>query len=364
MKFSGVEIICPVCRGELEQPAEGAIVCRGCERRFRVTLGIPDLRVAPDPYIGFDQEYAKVEKLVAAYHDYDLAGFIDFYYRNTSVVPVQHAALYKRSLLAGEHRARAWLAMWEDAAGVGMKMDLEDRALLDIGCGTGPILVAATQYATRAGVDVALRWLVVGKKRLQAAGFDLPLICANAEALPFRPVSFDVVTLDSALEHVADQPRALDQALRVLRPGGRVFVATPNRFSIGPDPHTGIPAGSLLPESWTARIVTRQGGIPPKRTLLSSGMLRERLERAGFRDVKIYPPGIPEEQRAMFSPLMRAAIGVYDLARKLPFSRQLLCMIGPLLHAVAKRREEKTGERPGKQAAPKGSPTGASFPGV
>jgi SAM-dependent methyltransferase len=341
MIFQNIEIICPICRGELDRPDETEIVCRGCARRFRVTLGIPDLRVAPDPYIGFADEYAKVEKLVAAFNHHDFEGFIDFYYRITSVVPAHHAALYKRSLLAGELRARGWLAMWEEAAGTSLKMDLEDRALLDIGCGTAPLLVAATKYSPRVGVDVALRWLIVGKKRLQAAGVELPLLCANAEALPFKPVSFDVLTLDSALEHFADQPRALDQALRVLRPGGRIFVATPNRFSIGPDPHTGIPAGSLLPESWTAHIVTHQGGIPPKRTLLGAGELRERLERAGFREVKVYLPGIPEEQRAMFSPLLRAAIGVYDLARRLPVLRLIVRLIGPLLHAVARRREEK-----------------------
>jgi SAM-dependent methyltransferase len=350
MLYNGIELICPICRGELERSEEREIVCRGCGRRFRITLGIPDLRVAPDPYIGFDDEYAKVEKLAAAYNDYDFEGFIDFYYRNTSVVPPHHAALYKRGLLAGEFRARSWLAMWEEAAGVAMKMSLESRALLDLGCGTAPLLAAASNYSPRVGVDIALRWLIVGKKRLEAGKLDVPLICACAEALPFKPSAFDVVTLDSALEHFSDQPRALDQALRVLRPGGHLFVATPNRFSIGPDPQTGIPAGSLLPERWTASIVKRQGGIPPKRTLLSAGGLRARLERAGFREVKIYLPSIPEEQRALFSPLMRAAIAAYDLARSLPVSRQLLRLIGPLLHAVARRREEKK-EEPQKRSS-------------
>jgi SAM-dependent methyltransferase len=333
------ELICPHCRGELAQQGAREILCRGCARRFRVTLGIPDLRTTPDPYIGFDDEYAKVEKLVAAFPDHDFESFVNFYYRNTSVVPPQHAALYTRSLLAGVARARGWLAMWEESAGVELALHLERSSLLEVGCGTAPLLVAAENYVPRIGVDVALRWLIVARKRLAEAGLNVPLVCANAEALPFAPNGFDFAVLDSTLEHIADQSAALDQILRVLRPGGRLFLSTPNRFSLGPDPHTGVPAGSLLPESVTARIVIRQGGIPPKRKLLSAGALAKLLDKAGFRHVKIYLPGIPEEQRAHFPAPIRAGIALYEVARKLPVSSSVLRLVGPLLHATARRRE-------------------------
>jgi len=181
----------------------------------------------------------------------------------------------------------------------------------------------------------------VAKKRLQQAGIDLPLICACAEALPFPPNTFDCAVADSALEHFTDQPKALDQILRVLKDNGRIFVATPNRFSLGPDPQTGIWAGSLLPESWTAALVRRQGGIPPRRRLLSAGGLERRLTGAGFQEIHIYAPGIAGEQRAHFSWAMRVLIGLYDLARQLPGLRALLRLIGPLLHAVARRRTPK-----------------------
>jgi len=341
MLFKGIPIICPHCRGELEQPAEKEILCRGCARCYRVTLGIPDLRVGPDPYIGFEEEYAKVSKLVEAFPDHEFESFVDFYYANTSVVPPHHAALYKRSLMTGVARARAWLGAWEEAASTDLAMQLEGNALVEIGCGTAPLLVAAEKYSPRAGVDIALRWLVVAKKRLQRAGLDLSLICACAEALPFPPNTFDCAVADSALEHFTDQPRALDQILRALKDNGRIFVATPNRFSLGPDPQTGIWAGSLLPESWTAALVRRQGGIPPRRRLLSAGGLERRLTSAGFQEIRIYAPGIAGEQRAHFSWAMRAIIALYDLARQLPGLRALLRLVGPLLHAVARRRTPK-----------------------
>jgi SAM-dependent methyltransferase len=342
MNFKGIDICCPLCRGELDRPSENEWVCRSCSRRFPVLLEIPDLRVFADPYASFEVERAKVKMLAERFNDLDLEGFIDFYYANASKVPAHHAALYKRSLMAGVARARAWLGAWEEAGSTDLAMQLEGHALVEVGCGTAPLLVAAEKYSPRAGVDIALRWLVVAKKRLQEAGLDLPLICACAEALPFPPKTFNCAVADSALEHFTDQPKALDQILRVLKDNGRLFVATPNRFSLGPDPQTGIWAGSLLPESWTAAMVRRQGGVPPKRHLLSAGGLERRLIGAGFQEIRVYPPAIAAEQRAHFSPALRACIALYDLARQLPGLRALLRLIGPLLHAVATRRIPKT----------------------
>ncbi len=139
MLFQGIEICCPHCREELERPAENEIVCRGCQRRYRVTLGIPDLRVFADPYASFEVERAKAEMLVERFNDLDLEGLIDFYYANASKVPAQHAALYKRSLMAGVARARAWLGAWEEASGTDLAMQLEGNALIEVGCGTGQL---------------------------------------------------------------------------------------------------------------------------------------------------------------------------------------------------------------------------------
>jgi len=334
MKFRGIEICCPHCRGGLREQRSDALICTACGREFPVLLGIPDLRVFPDPYIGFEEDRAKAAKLGEYFRDFDFEGFVDFYYANTSVVPPQHARLYKRGLLAAPARADDWLESWEASTGDGRR-----GALLDVGCGTAPLLVAAKKYELRAGVDIALRWLVVGKKRLADAGLDLPLICACAEALPFRDECFDRVFADSALEHLKDQRQGLSEARRVLRSGGWLFLATPNRFSLGPDPQTGVWAGGWLPERWTAAIVRRAGGIPPQRSLLSVWRLRRLLREARFEQIQTALPGIPARQRALFSPLTRLLIGVYDLLRRLPITKHALYLVGPLLLATARRKE-------------------------
>lgn len=332
MIFKGVDIVCPHCRGELDRARDAELACVGCSRRFPIVLDVPDLRIFPDPYIDPQEERAKAQRLAERFADLDFAGLVEFYYSITPKVPPHHAKQYARSLLAAGARAPAWLAAWEAAAEAA-----HGGSLLDVGCGTGPLLVAAKNYPRRAGVDIALRWLVVAKKRLAEAGLDIPLVCACAEALPFRDATFDRVAADSTLEHLRDQQRSLAEVFRVMHAGAHLFLSTPNRFSIGPDPHTGIWAGSLLPNSWTQAIVRRQGGVPPQRQLLSGVGLKKMLRDAGFADIRLFLPSIPAEQRAHFPPAARALIAMYDVASRVPVSKQLLFAIGPQLQGVARK---------------------------
>src|SRR5262245_32531802 len=228
MTFKGVELCCPLCRGELEERggADPAFLCTACAREFPVILGIPDFRVFPDPYISMEADRAKGQRVAERFNDLDFPGLVDFYYSITDVVPPSQAQRFTRGLMSAPTRAEAALDAWE-AHGEGAR---ESGRLLEIGCGTGPLLVAAAKrFDSVAGIDIAFRWLVVGKKRLAEAGLaDVPLICACAEALPFRAANFDRVVADSVLEHVADQEAVLKEAYRVMRPGGRLLLATPN----------------------------------------------------------------------------------------------------------------------------------------
>jgi SAM-dependent methyltransferase len=339
MDFKGVEICCPRCLGDLQwlSNSHEQLSCLVCHEDYPVICDIPDLRVFPDPYIDIEADRDKGRGLAAAAQTRDFPALIDYYYASTSVVPPQQAQQFKRGLLAAGARASAALAAWEAASN-----PPPGRRLLEIGCGTGPLLVAAQQKGYQAvGVDIAFRWLIVGRKRLEAAGIDAPLICACAEALPFRDSGFDQVVLDSVIEHVRDQDTVLAQCHRVMMPRANLYLATPNRFSIGPDPHTGFPAGSLLPAAVTATLVKRQGGIPPKRQLLSVFALRRKLAQTGFTKMRVFLPDVPDNQREHFPRLLQLAISTYHLFKRLPLSRHLLFLIGPLLYAVAERNERE-----------------------
>jgi len=341
MEYRGVEICCPVCLGELRwsTATHEQFDCQACQAAYPVICGIPDLRIFDDPYISLQDDREKGRRLADAAASLDFTGLIDHYYASTKVVTPQQAALYRRGLLAAGARAAGALDAWEQTAN-----RTPPGRLLEIGCGTGPLLVSASQRGYRpVGVDIAFRWLIVGRKRLEEAGVDMPLICACAEALPFPDGHFDRVVLDSVIEHVRDQDRVLAQCKRVSAPDAALYLATPNRFSIGPDPHTGFLAGSLYPQALTAALVKRQGGIPPKRQLLSIFSLRRKLTQAGFSGNRQFLPDVPEAQRKHFSALLRFVIDCYHICLRIPGIRHLLFIIGPVICSVSQHSESGNG---------------------
>lgn len=101
--------------------------------------------------------------------------------------------------------------------------------LLDIGCGPGLLLDAATRRGLRAtGIDLAHVGLLMARRRVA----DAELALASAECLPFASGSFDAATCIGVLERVFDRPRALAEFARVLRPGGRLCCMVRNAHSL------------------------------------------------------------------------------------------------------------------------------------
>jgi len=102
---------------------------------------------------------------------------------------------------------------------------LESRRILDTGCGLGMYVRAFRQFSGEVyGIDV-------DADKIAKASRDLPnLKVAPAESLPFEDDFFDVVLSHEVWEHVNDDRAAAREAVRVLRPGGRLVVFVPNRL--------------------------------------------------------------------------------------------------------------------------------------
>lgn len=98
--------------------------------------------------------------------------------------------------------------------------------LLDVGCGFGGALEAAAKYANMRliGVNIDSRQLQICRT-LEKGLNSLELFVADACALPFPPASFDRVLCIEAMFHFSSRRTFLEEAARVLRPGGRLVVS-------------------------------------------------------------------------------------------------------------------------------------------
>jgi 2-polyprenyl-3-methyl-5-hydroxy-6-metoxy-1,4-benzoquinol methylase len=100
--------------------------------------------------------------------------------------------------------------------------------LVDIGCGNGQYLVTAMQLGWETwGIDLDPKAVEAAKKTgaiVSQGGFpDTGLPSGH----------FDIVTLSHVIEHVFDPIGALKEVFRILKPGGKIWIATPNLESFG-----------------------------------------------------------------------------------------------------------------------------------
>jgi demethylmenaquinone methyltransferase/2-methoxy-6-polyprenyl-1,4-benzoquinol methylase len=102
-------------------------------------------------------------------------------------------------------------------------------SVLDLATGTGDIAFAFAERGARVvGLDVTLRMIELanGKARSRSPA---AFLVADMLALPFAAGSFDFVTTGYGLRNVPDLGRAVDEILRVLKPGGQVLSLDFNR---------------------------------------------------------------------------------------------------------------------------------------
>jgi len=124
----------------------------------------------------------------------------------------------KDLLIGAEHFARYW---W--VAGLAAKSDV-----LDAGCGIGYGLeiLAAAGAARSVGVDLDPAAVVVAQK--QVAHLSATVEEGDLRDLPFADNSFDLAVCFETIEHMQQGEQALSELRRVLRPGGRLVISSPN----------------------------------------------------------------------------------------------------------------------------------------
>ena len=147
---------------------------------------------------------------------------------------------------------------------------LAPSTVVDLGCGTGQLtqrLIRRFPDATVIGVDLSDGMLTEAAGRLETIGSDArALVRADAERLPFAASSVDLVVCTESFHWYPDQFRALGELAGMVRPGGRLLIA-----SIA----TMTDVGDRLLTGATGARGNAIRALPPQQ-------LRGLLERSGF----------------------------------------------------------------------------------
>jgi ubiquinone/menaquinone biosynthesis C-methylase UbiE len=145
-----------------------------------------------------------------------------------------------------------------------------DDVLLDVCCGGGTLLNQALQIVRRAaGLDYSPDMVALTRENNSQAVAEgrLEVRQGDARTLPWNDATFDAVTNANALVFIQEPVKALREAHRVLKPGGRFVVVTTGKRRFA----------ALLYAPWYAAL-----------TLYTAGELAHMLREAGFTAVEAY----------------------------------------------------------------------------
>jgi SAM-dependent methyltransferase len=315
----------------VERSAEG-YECVACGRFYPLVFGVPDFRVSPAPHFDHRRDLETAAALVEAERDLDFEALLHLYYRLRPEATEELHETHMAHVAGEEDQACAALELIEEARPFG-----SGESVLEVGCGLGQYLAIAAERADHAaGVDLSLPFLVLTRKRLSGRA---QVAAAEAEHLPFADGAFAAVIAADVIEHLADQQRAVAEMGRVLKDGAPLFLSTPNRFSLAPEPHVGLWGVGYLPRPWANRYVRRRRGVfYDDVRMLSAASLRRMLRGHFPGHARVLIPAVSPRQLERFSALKRRLATLYLALRRVPVVRNLFYVFGPFFHVVAEKR--------------------------
>src|SRR5262245_8787652 len=160
------------------------------------------------------------------------------------------------------------------------------ESVLDVGCGTGSLVIAAKRRVgagTVAGIDASPDMVARARSKATRAGLDVRFENAVAEALPFADATFDVVLSTLMLHHLprAARQQCVREIRRVVKPLGRVLIVD-----------FGQPQDS---KGFLAHF-HRHGHVDPRE-------ISSMIEDAGLRSNESGPVGISSLQYVLAAPV-------------------------------------------------------------
>ena len=183
-----VQLVCPRCRARLEATTPGAS-CAACGSGYATRDGILDLRIGRVGAVGYDPHYFPTLAAVERSHYWFVA-------RREVVRDVLRDAV----------------------------PDLAERALFDIGCGSGGLLefLGASGVPLAGACDAYPESLAFVRRRLA-----VPLLLVDEGRFPPLASGYALLSLFDVLEHIDDDVGTLRHLFEALDPGGILVLTVP-----------------------------------------------------------------------------------------------------------------------------------------
>lgn len=219
MRLESLPILCcPICRSALspvtdppgQDMRKGTLCCTGCGKKYTVQEGIPFF-ILPEELRGLNRACERIYSRISRFYD----------------------ALPTRAYL----RKYFWPAGGEDAARqeVISRLEIQPHSmLLETGIGTGANIPYLRRYPDIRlfGLDTSLGMLKQCRRNLKRWKLDAELIVGNAERLPFYHAAFDVVYHLGGINFFTRKREAIEEMIRVARPGTRMVIACESEQAI------------------------------------------------------------------------------------------------------------------------------------
>jgi len=207
MKYATLELLCcPTCQSTLRfsnEPESGIIddgrlLCTQCERSYPIHNGTVNF-IEPQELEGPNSHFARYyDRLAPFYSLFTKLAFLPF---------------------GGERKAREEILD---------RLNFNGGRTLEVSIGNGinlPYFFESPNIGEIYGLDISLGQLSGCKRLLNKKGWQVDLFLGVAEALPFKPNTFDNVLHIGGINFFSDKKQAIDEMIRVARPGSKIVIA-------------------------------------------------------------------------------------------------------------------------------------------
>lgn len=249
-------LACPACHGPLRSDDSSGLACAECGRRCPEHHGWLDFRPADDGGLGAHWQQ-----------------------RQTSM-----EAWYGNLITNSDQAEECYRHDYEPLAPILRKLS---GRVLDVGCGNGIVRQYLAPGVGYVGLDPSLEWLrrdwLAVSEFFPALTRPLTFVRGIGEQLPFRSGSVDAVLSLFSINHAAEPRRLVDEALRVLRPGGYLLVVAEDAEPRWRDlPRQGYRAGWVplrraLPDKLATTLRRRPWPVHPEHLRITETELRSWL---------------------------------------------------------------------------------------